>query len=154
MSVSVAMRIYIFHDHPFQVLVMSPFFCSRQPYDEVTLDDIRPYFQPLKYPTDDVTDSNTCLTPIVSLDSDPSEPSYPSYHVEIDPSEPSYPSVIHLMSDLSSSSTAPRHTPPPIRGRGFIRTHAMPRGHGHARGGGHSDVAPGGFGNGYLSPDE
>ena len=42
------------------------------------MDDICPYFAPLKYPTDDESDS------------DPSEPSYPSYRVETDPSEPSF----------------------------------------------------------------
>ena len=44
MSASAAMRVYIFHDRPFQVPVMSPFFLLHQPYNEVTLDDICPYF--------------------------------------------------------------------------------------------------------------
>ena len=99
MSVSAAMRAYIFHNCLFQVLVMSPFFCPHQSYGEVTLDDIRPYFQPPRYPTDDETDSDTRLTPTISLDSDPSEPSYPSYHVETDPSEPSYSSMIRFTSN-------------------------------------------------------
>ena len=71
--------------------------------------------------------------------------------MESDPSEPSYPSVIHLTSNLSSSSAAPRHIPPPIRGRGFIRTRAIPCGCGRGRGGGRGDDAPGSFRNGYLS---
>ena len=74
--------------------------------------------------------------------------------METDPSEPSYPSVIHLTSDSSSSSAAPHHAPPPVHGRGFIRTRAVPRGCGRARGGGRGDVALGGFGNSYLSLDE
>ena len=147
-------EVYIFHNRPFQVLVMSPFFRPHQPYGEVTMDDIRPYFQPPRYPTDGDSDSDTRLTPTVSLDSDPSEPSYLSYHVETDSSELSYLSVIRLTSDSSSSSATPRHTPPLVRGRGFIRTRAVPRERGHARGGGHGDVAPGGFGNNYVSPDE
>ena len=72
--------------------------------------------------------------------------------MESDPSELSYLSVIRLTSD-SSSSTAPGHAPPLIRGHGFIHTHAIPRGRGHARGGGHGDTAPDGFGNGYLPFD-
>ena len=142
MSVSAAMRVYIFHDHPFQTSMMSPSFQSHQPFGEVILDDIRPYFMPPRYPTDDESDS------------DPSEPSYSSYRVETDPSEPSFPSVVRLSSDsASSSSAAPRRTPPPVRGRGFIRTRAVPRGRGQARGGGRGDAAPGGFRNGYLPFD-
>ena len=74
----------------------------------------------------------------------------PTYLVKSDPSEPSYPSVIRLTSDLSSSSIALGHAPPPVPGRGFIRTRAIPCGHGHAHGGGRRDDALGGFGNGYL----
>ena len=88
------------------------------------------------------------------MESDPSEPSYPSYRVETDPSEPSFLSVIRLSSDSASSSAAPHRTLPPVRGRGFIRTRAVPRGRGRARGGGRGDAAPSGFGNGYLPPDE
>ena len=76
------------------------------------MDDIRPYFQPPRYPIDGDSYSNTHLTTIVSLDSDPSEPSYLSYHVETDPSEPFCPSVIHLTSDSSSSSAMPHHVHP------------------------------------------
>ena len=129
---------------------MSPFFRPHQLYDEVTLDDIRPYFQPLRYPIDGESNLDTHLTSTVSLDSDSSESSYPSYHVEFDPSELSYPLVIRLTSDSSSSSAAPHHTPPPVHGRGFIHTRAVPRGRGCARGGGHSDDTPYGFENGYL----
>ena len=107
------------------------------------MDDIRPYFGPPRYPTDDESDS------------DPSEPSYPSYRVETDLSEPSFPSVVRLSFDsASSSSAAPRRTPPLIRGRRFIRTRVVPRGRGRTRGGGRGDAALGGFGNGYLPPDE
>ena len=74
--------------------------------------------------------------------------------METDPSEPSYPSVIHLTSDLSSSSAASRHVPPLVHVRGFIRTRAMPRRRLHARGWGHGDVTAGGFENGFLSPNE
>ena len=111
---------------------MSPFFCLHQPYSEVTLDDICPYFQPLRYPTDRESDSDTRLMPTVSVDSDPSEPSYSSYHMESDPFEPFRPSVIRLTSDSSSSSAAPHHAPPLIRGHGFIRTCAVPHGLKHA----------------------
>ena len=128
MSVNAAMRVNIFHHHPFQIPVMSPFFPPHQPYGKVTLDDIHPHFQPPRYPTDGESDSDTRLTLTVSLDSDPSEPSHLSYHVEFDPSEPSYPLVICLASDSSSSSAAPHHAPPSVRGRGFIHTRAMPRG--------------------------
>ena len=154
-SESAAMKVYIFHDCPFQTPVMSSFFRPYQPFGKVTLDDIRPYFQPPRYLTDDDTDSDTCLTMTVSVDSDPSELSHPSYHVETDPSEPSYLSVIRLTSDSSSSSSSTHHhTPSLVRGRGFIRISAMPHGHGYARGGRRGDVTPGGFGNGYLPPDE
>ena len=144
-----AMRVYII-----RAPVMSPFFHPHYPFDDITLDDICPYFLLLRYPTDGESDSDTCLTPIVSLDSDSSEPSYSSYHVESDLFEPSLSLVIRLTSDLSSSSVASRHVPPPVHGRGFIRTRAVPRGCGRARGGGHGDVAPSGFGNGFLPPDK
>ena len=126
MSTSVAMWVYIFHNRLFQVLIMSPFFHPHQSYGEVTPDDICPYFQSSRYPSDEEFNSDTRLTPTVSLDSDPSEPSYLSYHVETNPSEPSYPSVIRLTSDSSSSSAASHHVPPPVRGRGFIHTRALP----------------------------
>ena len=150
MSASAAMRVYIFHDRPFQVPITSPLFehishTVRLPW---------PYFQPPRYPTDGDSDSDTRLTPTASLDSNPSELSYPSYHVETDLFEPSYPSVIHLTFDSSSSSATPRHTSPPVRGHRFIHTRVVPRGCGRARGGGHGDVTPGGFRNGYLPPDE
>ena len=95
------------------------------------MDDIYPDFASPKYPTDDESDSNTRLTPTALVESDPSE----SYHAETDPSEPSHLSVIHLTSDSSSSSATSRHTPPPVRGRGFIHTRAVPRERGRARGG-------------------
>ena len=133
-----------------QVPIISPFFCPHQPYGKVTLDDIRPYFRLPRYPIDGESDSDTHLTPTISLDSDPLKLSYPSYHVESDPSEPSYPLMICLTFDSSSSFAAPHHTPPPVHGRGFIHTRAVPWGHGRARGGGRGDDTPGGFENGYL----
>ena len=154
MSMSAAMRVYIFHDRPFQTPVMSPFFRPHQPFGEVTMNDIHPYFAPPRYPTDDESDLDTRLTPTTSVESDPSEPSYPSYHMETDPSEPYQPSVIRLTSDSSTSSATPHHTPPPVHGRRFIRTRAVPCGCGHARGGGRGDVGPGGFGNSFLPPNE
>ena len=132
MFASATMRVYIFHDRLFQTPVMSLFFRPHQPFGEVTMDDIRPYFAPSRYPTNDENDSDTRLTPTASVELDPSEPSYLSYCVETDPSKPSFPSVIRLSSDLASSSAAPRHTPPPVCGRGFIRTHAVPHGRGRA----------------------
>ena len=89
-----AMRVYMFHSHEFRALVMSPFFRPHQLFNNITLDDIRLYFLLPRYLTNDETDSDTRMTSTVSLDSDPSEPSYPRYHVETDLSEPSYPSVI------------------------------------------------------------
>ena len=118
------------------------------------MDDIRPYFVLPRYPTDDESDSDTHLTLTASVESGPSEPSYPSYHVETDPSEPSFLSMIRLSSDSASSSATPYCTPPPVRGLRFIHTRAVPRGCGRARGRGHGDVAPSGFENGLLPPDE
>ena len=74
--------------------------------------------------------------------------------METDLYEPSYPSVIHLTSDSSSSSVASHHVLPSVCGCGFIRTHAVPRGCGRARGGGRGGVTPGGFENGFLPLDE
>ena len=65
----------MFHSREFHAPVMSPFFRPYQSFDDIILDKIRPYFSPLRYPTDGESDSDTHLTPIVSLDSDPSEPS-------------------------------------------------------------------------------
>ena len=123
----VAIRLCMFHYREFCAPVMSSFFHPHQPFDDITLDDIHLYFLLPKYPTDGELDSDTHLMLTISLDSDPSKPSYSSYYVESDPSEPSRPSVICLTFDSSSSSVASRHVPPPIRGRGFICTRAMPR---------------------------
>ena len=116
----------MFHSREFRAPVMSPFFRPHQPFDDITLDDIRPYFPPLRYPTDGESNLNNHLMPTVSLDSDPSEPSYSSYHVETDPAEPYHPSVIRLTSNSFSSSVASCHTPPPVRDRGFIRARVEP----------------------------
>ena len=66
-------------------------------------------------------------------------------------SEPFQPLMIHLSSDSSASSAGP--APPPIHGRGFIRTCAVPHRHGCARGGERGDDAGSSFGNGYLPFD-
>ena len=112
MVVQVAVRVYMFHSCKFRAPMMSPFFCPYQPFDDITLDDICPYFPLPRYPTNGESKFNTRLTPTVSLDSDPSKPSYPSYNMESNPSEPSCPSMILLTSNSSSSSIAPRHVPP------------------------------------------
>ena len=127
-----AMRVCMFYSRKFRASVMSSFFRPHQSFDNITLDDIHPYFSPPRYLTDGGSDLDTHLIPTVFLDSDPSEPSYPSYNMETDPSEPSYPSVIRLTSDSSSSSTASHHVPPPVRGFGFIRTRVVPCGRWHA----------------------
>ena len=154
LTAQAAMRVYMFHSCQFRAPVMSRFFHLHEPFEDITMDDVRPPFHPLRYRTDGDFDSDTRLTPTVSVDSDPSELSYLSYHVETDLSEPSFPSMIRLSSDSSSSSAAPRYTPPPVCGREFIRTRAIPRGRGRARGGGRGDATPGGFGNDFLPPDE
>ena len=127
MVMRAAMRVYMFHSHKFHAPVMSSFFSPQQLFDDITLDDIRTYFPSPRYLTDGESDSDTWLMPTISLDSDPSKLFYPSYHVESDPSEPSCPSMIRLIFDLSFSSVAPHHIPPPVRGRGFICTRAIPR---------------------------
>ena len=121
-----AMRVYMFHSCEFRAPVMSPFFRPHQSFDDITLDDIRSYFPPPRYLIDGESDSDTQLTPTVSLDSDLSESSYSTYSVGSYRSEPSQPSVIHLTSNLSSSSANPYHTLPPVRGHGFICTRAVP----------------------------
>ena len=92
MVARVVMRVYIFHSRQFCALIMSSFFCSHEPYDDVTLDDVHPAFHPSMYPTDGESDSDTRLTL--------------TYSVESDPSEPSYPSVILRTSNSSSSATS------------------------------------------------
>ena len=64
------------------------FFRLHEPYEDITLDDVRPPFHPPMYPTDEESDSNTRLTP--------------TYSKEFNPWEPSYSSVIHLTLDSSS----------------------------------------------------
>ena len=84
------MRLYIFHNWQFHAPIMSPFFHLHEPYNDITLDDVCPPFHLPMYLTDGEFDSDTCLTP--------------TYSVESDPSKPSYPFVIHLTSDSSSSA--------------------------------------------------
>ena len=52
-------RVYMFHSRHFCALVMSPLFCPYALFDDVTLDDIRPPFHLLRYPTDGKSDSDT-----------------------------------------------------------------------------------------------
>ena len=81
------MRVYMFHSHEFYAPVMSLFFLPHQSFDDITLDDIRPYFSPPRCPTDGESNSDIQLTPTVSLDSDPSKLSYPTYSVGSNHSE-------------------------------------------------------------------
>ena len=83
-----AMRVYMFHNCQFHALVMGPFFHPHEPYDDVTLDDVCPPFHPPMYRIDGESNSDTCLTP--------------TYSIESNPLESSYPSVIQLTSDSSS----------------------------------------------------
>ena len=130
-----AMKVYIFHNCQFHAPSTSPFLLPHELYDDVTLDDICPPFHPPMCSTDGESDSDTRLTL--------------AYFVVSDPSKPSYPLVIRLTSDSSSFST-PSQAPSMVGGHGFIRTCAVPRGHGCTRGGGCGDNAPSGFGNGYI----
>ena len=106
LTAQVAMRVYIFHDRQFRSSVMSPFFGPHDPFNGINLDVVRPHFHPPMYPTDEETDFDPHLMP--------------RYTIESNPTELSYPSLIQLTSDTSSSSESrvlgPRH------GRGFIRT--------------------------------
>ena len=86
----------MFHGDQFHAPVMSPLFLLHESYDNITLDDVCLAFHPPMYPIDGEFDSNTRLTL--------------TYSVESDLSEPLYPSMIHLTSD-SSSSVASRHQP-------------------------------------------
>ena len=79
----------MFNSHQFHAPIMSPFFCLHELYDDVTLNDVRLSFHPLMYPTDRESDSVTSLTL--------------PYFMESNPSEPSYPSVICSTSNSSSS---------------------------------------------------
>ena len=124
MVARVTMRVYMFHSRQFCTLVMSSFFAPTSHH-------------PLRYSTDGESDSDSRLTPTNSVESNPDTRMTPTYSVESNLFEPSYPLMIRLTSDSSSSSAAPGHAPPPIRGRGFIRTLVVPRGHG--------DGALGGF---------
>ena len=141
----------MFHNRQFRTLVMSPFFRLHDLYEDITLDDIRLPFHSQRYPTDRESDFDTRMTPTYSVESNPSEPSYLTYSVGSYHSESSHPSMIHLSSYSFASLAA--STAPPVRGRRFIRTRAVPRGRGRTRGGGCGDNAPGGYGNGYLSFD-
>ena len=95
------MRVYMFHSNQFHAPVINPFFRPHEPFDDVTLDDIRPPFHVLRYPTDGESDFDTRLISTYSMESDPSESTYPMYSMESNASESSYPSVIRLSSDSS-----------------------------------------------------
>ena len=116
------------------------------------MDDVHPPFHPPRYPTDGDSDFDTRLVPTASIETDPSKSSYPTHSIGSYRLEPSQPLVIRLTSDSSASSGGP--APPPVRGRGFIHTRAVPHGHGPARGGGRGDITPSGFENSFLLSDE
>ena len=46
------MRVYMFCSYQFHAPFMSPFFRPHEPFNDVSLDDIRPPFHPLRYPLD------------------------------------------------------------------------------------------------------
>ena len=146
------MWVYMFHSRQFRAPVMSLFFCPHEPFEDITMDDVRPPFHPPRYPTDGDSDSDTRLTPTASIEMDPSESSYPTYSVGSYRSEPYQPSVIRLSSDSSASSASP--APTSICNHGFICTRAVPRRCGRAQRGGCGNVTPGGFRNGFLPLDE
>ena len=90
-------KVYMFHGRQFRLSVMSPFFCPHDLYEDITLDAVQPPFHPPMYPIDEEIDSDMHLTP--------------TYSIESDPSEPSYPSMIQLMSDSSPSTESWVHEP-------------------------------------------
>ena len=143
----------MFHSRQFHGSVMSPFFGPHKPFDDVTLDNVRPPFHPQRYPTDRESNSDTRLTPMYSMDSNPLKSTYPTNSVEPDPLDLFYPSVIRLSFDSSASSTAD-WAPPSVHRHRFICTYVVPCGHGRARGRGCGDDAPGGFRNKYLPFDK
>ena len=145
------MRVYMFHSCQFHAPMMSPFFRSHEPFEDIIMDDVCPPFHALRQPTDGKSDFDTRLTPTVSIESDSSESSYPTYSVGSYRSKPSQPSMIWLSLDSSTSSAGP--VPPLVCGHVFICTRAVPRRRGHAWGGGRGGDATGGFGNRYLPLD-
>ena len=114
----------MFHSCQFRVSVMSSFFRPHKPYDDITMDDIRPPFHPSRYPTDSESDSDTQLTPTYSVESDPSESTYLTYSIGSYRLEPSQPSMICLSSSSFASSTS--LAPPSVHSCGFICTCAVP----------------------------
>ena len=64
-----AERVYVFHGCQFPSPVMSPFFHPHEPYEDITLDDVRPPFLSPMQPTDREDKSNTRLTLTYSLSS-------------------------------------------------------------------------------------
>ena len=147
----VVMMFYMLHSCQFRALVMSPLFHPYELFKDITLDDVHPPCHPLRYSTNREFDSNTWLTLTISMESYPSESSYPTYFVGSYHSEPSQPSVIFLFSDSSASSVG--IALPSVHGRGFIRTCTVPRGRGREREGGCGYDAPGGFRNRYILLD-
>ena len=109
MTAHATMRVYMFHGYQFCSPVVNPFFYPHYPHEDITLDDVWPPFHPLMYSTNGESNSNTCLTPTCSIESDPSEPMFPF--------------VIYMTSNSSSSATS--QVPPPRCGWGFICTRAI-----------------------------
>ena len=148
LTAQAVMRVYMFHSRQFRVPMMSSFFHPHERYDDITLDDIHPPFHPLRYLTDGESDSDTRLTPIFFMESEPSESTYLTYSVGSYHLEPSQPSIIRLSSDSSALFGDPAL--PSVHGCGFNCTCTVPCEHGRAQGGGRRDDAPGGFENEYL----
>ena len=141
----------MFHSCQYHTPVMSVFFRPHKPFEDITLDDVRLPFHPSRYLTDGDFDSDTRLMSTISIESDPSKSSYPTYSMGFYHLEPSQPSVIRLSSDSSTSSAG--LVPPPVRSCGFIHIRTVPRWCELARGRGLGDDAPDGFENEYLPFD-
>ena len=103
---------------------LSPFFSPYDPFDNINLSIVHLLFHPYMYPSDAKTYSDIGLRP--------------TYTIKSNLTEPSYSSVIQLTSE--SSSSAKSRVSYLRRGRGFIRTRAVPHGRGRARRGGHGDT--------------
>ena len=94
LTAQAVMRAYMFHSRQFRAPRMSSFFRPHEPFEDITLDDVRPPFHPPRYPTNGDSDSDTQLTSTASVESDPSESSYLTYSMGSYRSEPSQPSAI------------------------------------------------------------
>ena len=125
LTVRTTMMVYIFHDHQFRSSIMSPFFYPHNLFYDITLAMVHPPFHPLMYPLDAKKDSNTYLMLTCTIESHPTEPSYPSM----------------TWLTLESSSFAVSRVSSLRCGCGFIHTRAVPSGRGRTQGGGRGDAA-------------